>query len=450
MRRYAIAAATCAFAFLASGNATRSDERPWLFFSDVHYDTYLKHDARYDVDGDRDTNAALLDSFLREAQRTNRDPPVVVIAGDFIAHHADRNASAKTIAYLARRFDAAFPRAQFLFTLGNNDSSCGDYAPTIDSAFLRDVARAWEPLVNRRGASPDFAKTFAYDGSYVAKLPEAGLRAVVIDDNAFALRYSGKCVGSDEPARRLAALRAVLQTPTAAKQHNIVLFHVPPGIDAYSTAQIAHRLFVVPFMRPHERDALIDILGAPASRVALVLAGHTHKFAFRVLPQRRGAGIPLLLVPSVSPVFGNHPSYLTANVSADGTLENVTQYAFDGTAWSQLDTLAAVGVQRLTAPALRKLQRDLLAGSPEREIFARAYEGGATSEIDAKSWPVYACAATIFNDSAFEDCIGRHGVSFVTQRGIVAGSGVAVAVAIGMVVFLALRRRRRAASPESP
>ena len=67
----------------------------------------------------------------------------------------------KTIAFLAAEFNATFPKAQFLITVGNNDGYCGNYMSTPNSPFLAHMAAAWGPLVNRNGNAPNFAAQFS-------------------------------------------------------------------------------------------------------------------------------------------------------------------------------------------------------------------------------------------------------------------------------------------------
>lgn len=416
---------------------------PWLFLSDIHLDRIANQNAPPNYDHD-DTDPALLTSFLAAAKRTDPDPPVVVIAGDFIGHHARKRDAASTMALLAARLNQTFPKAQFLFTLGNEDSPCGDYTPTEASAFLRAVAKAWAPLVDRSGAAPEFATTFARDGSYVARLPLPGLRAVVFDDNFFSVRFDDKCSGVGAPPAVLDDLAAKLRA-TPANTHNWLLFHEPPGIDSYSTGYLTHGLFVVPFLRPHSRDYLLSTIADPRSHVILAIAGHTHRFGFRIVPSPDGAGIPLLVVPSISPVFNNHPSFLVVPVGRDGVLGDIRQFAFDGSRWSELGDLASLGVPRFEARALRHLDATLLTGTADRARFATLYEGGAPSEIQPKLWPVYACAMVEFDDAAFERCAGRSGFSVLTRRGVVIAA-VGVVIALAFVVLLArvfsFRRRR--------
>src|SRR4051812_16210705 len=105
-----------------------------------------------------DTNYALLQSALGSMQQNAASAPGVVIGGDFLAHDfqgtynslaSDQSQQAyeafvdKTIAFLAGQFGAALPNAQFIVTLGNNDSYCGDYASEPGSTFLSSFARAW-------------------------------------------------------------------------------------------------------------------------------------------------------------------------------------------------------------------------------------------------------------------------------------------------------------------
>jgi predicted phosphodiesterase len=424
-----------------SGSGT--SDAPWLFLSDIHFDRIYNQNAPPNYYKD-DTDPALLTSFLAAAKRVNPNPPVVVIAGDFIAHHARDRDAASTFAMLASRLNETFPKAQFLFTLGNEDSSCGDYTPTQGSAFLKAVAKAWAPLVDRNGAAPTFAATFARDGSYVARLPVAGLRAVVFDDNFLSVRYDDKCAGSAAASAVFDDLTADLRA-TPAKTNNWLLFHEPPGIDSYSTGYLTHGLFVVPFLRPHSRDNLLRAIADPRAHVILAIAGHTHRFGFRIVPTAAGAGIPLLVVPSISPVFNNHPSFLVVPVARDGMLGNIRQFAFDGAHWSELGDLASLGVARFDASALRRLDGTLLAGTADRARFAHLYEGGAPSEIGPKLWPVYACAMTEFDDAAFERCAGRSGFSILTRRGVVIVTFVIVlALAFAAVLrrlSIAVRRR---------
>ncbi len=133
-----------------------------------------------------DTNFALFESALTAMQATIPNPPVVIIPGDFMAHKFPEQFAKyapdappgaydefvdKTIAFLAAEFNATFPKAQFLITVGNNDGYCGNYMSTPNSPFLAHMAAAWGPLVDRNGNAPNCAAQFSRAGYYTATLP---------------------------------------------------------------------------------------------------------------------------------------------------------------------------------------------------------------------------------------------------------------------------------------
>jgi hypothetical protein len=124
----------------------------------------------------KDTNFALFESALAAMRSTLPDPPVVVIAGDSLGHYFPEQFAKlvpnappavyqqfvdKSMAFLASEFDAVYPKAQFLITLGNNDGYCGNYKSTRNNPFLAHMAQAWLPLVNRNGTAPNFVRDFS-------------------------------------------------------------------------------------------------------------------------------------------------------------------------------------------------------------------------------------------------------------------------------------------------
>jgi hypothetical protein len=385
-----------------------------------------------------DTDPVLFRSLLGELRRRDPDPPVVIIAGDFLAHNFARSEAAATMAHIAARFNAVYPHAQFLITLGNNDSPCGDYAAPIDGPFLAATAKAWAPLVNRHGAAPEFIKTFAHDGSYVATLPVPGLRAVVINDISFSLRTNDSCAAGLNP--RATSLGDLTRALRAAPAHSRswLLLHIPPGIDAYSTSYLAHRLAVVPFMRPNVREALEAEIADPRDAISLVVAGHTHKFGYRI---SGGAHpVPMLLVPSVSPIFSNAPSFLELGVGSTGTIGTVREISYLGGAWRPLGDLASLGVRTFDAPQLFALQARLARSRSDREQFARLYSGGGPPEITESDWRTYWCSATAFSASAFQRCDDQHGLSILLPRALKFGAlAVGIVLLAGAILFVAFR-----------
>jgi uncharacterized protein YjeT (DUF2065 family) len=415
---------------------------PWLFVSDIHLKAVSKRSLPSGAG--HDTNAALFASAIRAMQRTDPHPPVVVVTGDLLAHGIDRRAATATAVRVARQLGAAFPQAQFVLALGNNDSACGDYALAPNARFLRDVAAAWAPLVNRGGAAPDFARTFVRDGFYTARLPDAGLRAVVIDDVFWSPRYHAGCgaAGNVADAEMNELLAAVQRAPGPVW----VLFHIPPGVDAFSTVQVSKGLAIVPFLAPARRDRMLAALESAPGKIVLAVGAHTHRFAYRIAGAAGARPVPMLLVPAISPVYGNAPSFLTANVDARGIPHDVEEYSYRSGAWRDTGGLRELGVTAFTAPQLLAAQARLAHDPQARATFARLYGGGGRPEIEESNWRGYWCAATAFATAPYRACAGTGGISLITGRGVavlVAGCGVLVAAG-ALAVWLLRRRVRRA------
>lgn len=426
--------------WFGAGPAAAADA-PWLFVTDIHLKAKPYQENFPSPFGD-DTDDVLFESAIRAMQRSDPHPPVVVVTGDLLAHRIAKSSATATAVLIARRLNRAFPDAQFVLALGNNDSACGDYGLAPDSDFLRKVAAAWAPLVNRHGAAPDFARTFVHDGFYTAALPVPGLRAIVVDNVFWSPRYHAQCGAAGNVVEQSIG---ELETALAQTRGRAwVFFHIPPGIDTFSTAQLARRMAIVPFLTPNIRDRFIAALGHASAHVALAVAGHTHKFAYRVVDAAGPQPVPMLLVPAISPVFGNTPSFLTGAVSPNGTLHGVDEHSFRDGAWSSEGGMRSLGVDAFTGPHLVALQGRLAHDPALRATFARLYGGGAKPEITERNWQVYWCAATAFATTPFRECTQSGGVGVITRRGFEALAGVAAIVVLLIGSFLWWRRRRRA------
>ena len=415
----------------------------WLFASDIHVDP--RNLQRTPSHFGNDTNVALLESTIAAMQRAEPNPPVVVLAGDYLGHgRYDPATATAVITSLARRFDRAFPRAQFVLALGNEDSACGDYGIAPDAPFLKAVATAWAPLVNRHGAAPAFAKTFAHDGFYTATLPVPGLRAIVVDDIFWSPRYH-RCGGSQVGgAETLAELASALHSrPT---MRTWLVLHIPPGVDAFSTTHLAHRMVVVPFLDSGPREQLTELVNDPHNHVALLIGGHAHRFAYRLIDAGRPRPAPMLIVPSVSPIFRNNPSFLRVDVRADGTVANAREFSLVRGDWTSVGDLHALGMAAFTTPAVLDLQARLAHDPALRARFADLYGGGATPEITEGNWHAYWCAGRGTGVTAFRGCMESGGYSIFTARGLIAGfvlAGSVVAIAAGLALLLRARLRGR-------
>lgn len=422
----------------------------WLLVSDLHVNPFAGGTAPSGYHDD--SNWALFDSTLAQMRKAAPDARVVVISGDFLAHHWETKAAharpdetpaaaaLQTMSRIERSFANAFPKAQFVITMGNNDDPCGDYRASVNSPYLSSLARIWAPLVNRGGAAPDFVRTFSQQGSYVAKLPIAGMRAIALDDVSWSIFYR-PCAGSrgNPPRAQLAWLsNALAGVPQGTR--SILVMHIPPGVDPTSTL-IAHRLVIVPFLNDGMRAAFLQTLAANRANIAFALAGHMHRGGFRI-----AGGVPLVLAPSISPVYANNPAFLRLDVDDRGTLRDSAEYAYSvpGGTWSQIATFDRVyGASGLTAADLAAAHRRIGEDPQVRERWAYAMVGGAGNEPQIlRSWRSFWCAQTGYG-ADYAACAGDRRRLAVLPVALALLAAAVVLVIGGLALLLARQRRAR-------
>ncbi len=421
-------------------------DRVWLAVSDVHLDPWdtSAHPSAYGVD----TNVVLLRSVVARMKRAAPNAAVIVLSGDFLAHNFARRVARdsksrdavaiRTMRWLARSFERSFPRAQFAIALGNNDVPCGDYRSANESAYLAALARVWAPLVNRNGASRHFTDSFSHGGYYTAALPVHGMRLVVLNTVPLSNRYKGDCRGDDLHAasQELAWLRMTL-SDTPPKMRNLVVMHIPPGFDAFSTTYTLG-LFPWPFLKGRYDADLVDELEAPRNRVAYALAGHTHRFDFRL-----AGGIPIVVLGSLSPIYGNDTTFYALRVSANGSLRDIDTYSFDQRmqAWLPPHSFDRTwGFAQIDAASLRDLHARLRSVPPARVSWQYQAEGWPSDLVEdpgawgGSRWRVSWCAQT-FLVAGFAQC------AKIPDRLEILSAILVLAGAVAIAVLVIVRRR---------
>jgi hypothetical protein len=421
----------------------------WLAVSDIHLNLFDRsaHPSQYGFD----TNLALFESAVAQMKRAVPDPAVVLISGDFLMHGLRRDAAhtpnaaddagLESMRWIAAAFGRDFPKSRFAIALGNNDIPCGDYRSAAGSRYLAQVARIWKPLVDRDGASPDFEETFSRNGYYTAALPLRGLRLVALDTVPFSTEYQGNCGHPLDPAAgELAWLTRVLRD-TPPGDRNIVLMHIPPGYDAFAT-QYLHDFIGWPFFKAPYEAQLLDALASSPGAVLFAIAGHTHRFDFRL-----ARGIPILVLGALSPIYANNPAYYALALGPDGSLRDIGLYIFDEErqAWLPERSFDQMwGLPRLNAASLARLHALIAVSSAARATWNHQANGWSSSidppsEPWGKDWRVAWCAQDV-RESGFAACAG------IAERLRTLQSLIffALIAAASITLVLVLKRRLRA------
>ncbi len=382
----------------------------WLLVSDVHLDPFS---ARGIVRG-KDTTPVLWRSALAEMHKEVPDARVVLVGGDVLAHHfpslAARNhvgaeaQALETTRSVARGLGAAFPHAQFLVTLGNNDDPCGDYRSETRGGFEAALAQIWQPLVDRGGAAPDFVRQFERGGYYTARLPIPRTQAIVLNSIFWSIVYRGGC----------------LSRP-----------HAPGATELSWLASALARV------GPGERAVVVMPVPANAGRIRWIAAGHTHRYDFRI-----ASGVPVLVGSSISPVYKNNPAFYDLTVDASGRLLDVQPYAYhllDGRWMREPSFDSMYGTRAFDARSLARVASQIRHDPSVRNVWKKAYDVWSWRVYDLKrDWRPYACAQTELG-TGFAACARTSRRTRIAELLLIA----AALGAIGLIVVVVRRRARR-------
>ncbi len=437
--------------------AAPGDTVRWLVVSDIHFDPFADPalverlisapasawPALFAAQAKRrpsgythDTNAALLASALAKMRRVTSDPGVIIVPGDFLSHEFDRRFRGtarhrdratysatyrafvlKTMDYVAGELHRAFPRAQILPAIGNNDGFCGDYNSTPNDAFLAHIARTWAPLVNVAGRAPNFIRTFSEGGYYEARLPPREMRVVVPNSVFWSTRYRDRCdVMNARPGDAELDWLAKTLGRHAAGERTWLMTHIPPGVDTFKTTL----RFGVPSPL-YESRAQVRFLGAVNDKRAAVramIAGHLHGTWFRQSAAGSSDDVAILIAPSLSPIFGNDPSFLELQVSPQtAQIADFRAYSLGGLLgaygpapiWHEAyDADAAYGMRDITATSLADLhRREANTPSLRRALERNAVSNGIARLVTEFDWRSSWCAETGLTRDAFVACRSR-------------------------------------------
>lgn len=389
-----------------------------------------------------DANVPLLDAMLADAVRRVPSPDFVVYAGDAVVHRlADRvravdpgagqdlvtDMAVKITTFLARRLSGTFPDVPVLLALGNTDAGCGDYEVEPGGSYLARTFPTLRALVGGDRLEPDAEATWHAGGYYAARHPTlARTTAVVLNTVLWSTKYENRCgpAGSDSRApgdAMLTWLQGRLADAAAAGERVWLVYHVPAGVDAYSTAHskpgAACRARTVPFWHEPYASAFASLMERHASMVSAAFSGHIHRDSWRLFAGSDGAPASFEnIVPSVSPVYGNAPAYQVFDYDpSGGPLSEKTTFAV--TNLSRGTSGASLAIERLYAfteayrvapfatAALAEVTAALADNAPssDRTLYARFYGSGHGDEPET-NWPVYGCTPGAPTAAAFDDC----------------------------------------------
>jgi len=403
--------------------------------------------ARSCPDRGKDTDDHLWQSSLSALHASSRGAHFATVTGDLLAHSFDCKYkklapkpsaqeyiafTAKTVQYIVSGLRTALPNVPIYFALGNNDSGCADYhVDASGDPFLAAIAPILAetlPAADRQSAAADLAS----GGHYSALLPApiGNTRIISVDDVYLSPLY-GTCAAQPDPSAAATQLKWLnAQLSTARAQHERVWFigHIPPGVNLYASAR---RLImgcsansVQTFL---SSDSLATALAENTDLIPLALFGHTHSDEIRLLSPNdlvpagaaathaQTAGIPVKIVPSITPMNGNLPAFIVAKIRpATATLIDYTVVMASDvtgveTSWKPNYTYSA----RYHKPAfdsasvsslISELHADSALATPASQAYISSYTEGVPTPILQLAWYPYTCAMSHTTSKSFAAC----------------------------------------------
>jgi sphingomyelin phosphodiesterase acid-like 3 len=388
-----------------------------------------------------DTPYALLRSSLAAMQTYEPQPKFITVTGDLVAHNfvcrfgtefQEQGPNpyagfvAKTIQFVVEQLQAAFPGVPVYISLGNNDTECGDYRMDPNSWFLKQTAATVAgalPVRDRAAALQEFAIAGYY--SVTMAPPMRRTRLIVLNDLFFSSRY-GTC--NSAPAgppgdAEIAWLGKQLAQARAHGQRVWVMGHIPPGVNAYATitkiknvcADEDAEMFL-------SSDRLDDLLMRYADVVRLALFAHTHMDEMRLIAPEGAVhnasahAVAVKLVPSISSVDGNNPSFMVARVDPitavmrDYEVIEASNQTGVGTTWSEeYDYKQTYGEPAFSPAAVGALiaefRSDPKAKRDISQAYIRHYFKGDAAWALTPFWPQYVCSLDRTTARGYAACV---------------------------------------------
>ena len=277
----------------------------------------------------------LFEHMLASAAREEPSPDFVFLLGDAIAqaHSGDASKGAdravrereENYATVTSRIARAFPSAVksshglgCAVALGNNDVHTIGLNDSLASTIgLNDSSRyAWQAaaVAAMCGLSDEEAASFRRGGFYARGAP-GGPRLAVLNTAPYntAPQYGNplNVTLHPDPLGQFAWLETELTRAAARRTPLLILGHMPPVLDFYDRAPIWQEAYAARYW---------ELLKRHSNGVAGQFFGHSHKTQFRVwggVPAEAQA--PLLVMGSVSPVYGNNPGFAVVTLGEGGS-----------------------------------------------------------------------------------------------------------------------------------
>lgn len=432
---------------------TDGNQGTFLILSDIHFDPFAdrrlvpKLDAApakewkriFESSGKKrnpsygdDSNYTLLRSAIQEAASAGQNYDFVLLPGDYLSHNfiagyrrctrcsGDLEAFvAKTVTFVTEMISEAIPDTPIVGAFGNNDAVCGDYQVAPQSPLFEAVQRRWAELTQTERGLP-FLTLGGYYSTPHPTVPEQEI--IVLNNIYWSVRYMDTCKpdGGDPGTAQMRWLEWTLYRLSQERKTAILLLHVPPGINAYSSTGCVDNCDyqATDFWEDEYSESFESLVRTYPDVVLAAYSGHTHMDDFRVIDDEQGE--PLLftrITPAVSPIFGNNPAYSIADYDrTSGALVDYEVFyltnleAGPPNTWDKEYSFSeAYGLDGIGPGTFAALDERIFTDQHTRETFLGYYNVSNPDEAPVweKVWRAYACAQVEADQDDYVKCCCR-------------------------------------------
>jgi sphingomyelin phosphodiesterase acid-like 3 len=389
-----------------------------------------------------DTPYPLFESSLEAMHKRAPYASFITVTGDLIAHAFSCRYTTltpgstagnyqefveKTIEFVVGQLRATFRGVPVYISLGNNDTDCGDYRLDAGGGFLAKAATIVASGVPA-SAQREVLQEFPAGGyfSLTMAAPMRNTRLIVLNDLFLSPRYS-TCKGAldDAPGNaEMGWLESQLAQARQLGQKAWVMGHIPPGVNTYATVSKFKDVCAGEDAEMFLNSGRLDtLLVEYADVVRLGLFAHTHMDEMRLItpegPAARASvehSVALKLVPSISPVDGNNPSFTIARVDpSTAVLRDYevivasNQTGID-TTWTEEYDYARSYHQPEFSPSavtqlIGKFSSDPRAETEPSQEYNRHYFKGDLAGVLTPFWPQYVCSLESDTARGYAACV---------------------------------------------
>ena len=244
-----------------------------------------------------DSSFSFLFRTVSKMQEIDPNPEFILILGDDIAHYTisliedQQNYNVSYNSKLIQQshkdisllLSKSFPQTQIIHALGNNDAYAHNKMPKglSKSEYFQFLYQLWS---EKTSISSSF-----FLGGYYWTQTSSGYNILILNS----VYYSVK---TEENIQRDIQMIWLKENLSKLDKNIIIAMHIPPGVAMLKEG--------TPMWLEFYTKKFVEIIKLYRYKILAVFSGHLHSTGFQLIDD-----LPLIVNPSVSPIFENNPGF---------------------------------------------------------------------------------------------------------------------------------------------